>query len=214
MKKRFWMAAAACFVLAAVCILLPAPWAWLKFTLAVLSVPLLVGAMLLVVNALLPVGALPVLGLDEAENAARPVPPAPTLPQSLRVDQRVLGSLRGAVRAMGGMTETFSRPPMLAWQFERLQTGCAALLAMLETEDADPTQAADFAVQYLPNAMQYLLACSHEGCPANAARALAHAACACERQLDALAAGEYVTFEQEYYTMRDDLQAAGFRWDW
>ena len=90
-----------------------------------------------------------------------------------------------------------------------LPSGCAALLAMLETEDADPTQAADFAVQYLPNAMQYLMACSHEGCPANAARALAHAACACERQLDALAAGEYVTFEQEYYAMRGDLQAAG-----
>ena len=47
MKKRFWMAAAACFVLAAVCILLPAPWTWLRVTLAILSVPLLVGAMLL-----------------------------------------------------------------------------------------------------------------------------------------------------------------------
>ena len=63
MKKRFWMAAAACFVLAAVCILLPAPWTWLRVTLAILSVPLLVGAMLLVVNALLPANALPVLGL-------------------------------------------------------------------------------------------------------------------------------------------------------
>lgn len=214
MKKRFWMAAAACFVLAAVCILLPAPWAWLRVTLAILSVPLLVGAMLLVVNALLPTGALPVLGLDEPEHAARPVPPAPSLPQDLPVDQRVLGSLRGAMRAMGGMTETFARPPMLAWQFERLQTGCAALLAMLEAEGADPAQAADFAVQYLPNVMQYLLACSHEGCPAGAAPALARAARACERQLDALTAGEYVTFEQEYYAVRADLQAAGFHWDW
>lgn len=214
MKKHFWIAAAACFVLADVCILLPAPWGWLKFTLAVLSVPLLVGCMLLVVNALMPERVRSVLGLDEVENEDVPVPPAPGLPQSLPVDQRVLGSLRGAVRTMGGMTETFSRPPMLAWQFERLQTGCAALLALLEAEGADPTQAADFAVQYLPNVMQYLLACSHEGCPANAAHALAHAACACERQLDALAAGEYVTFEQEYYAMRGDLQAAGFRWDW
>ena len=69
MKKRFWMAAAARFMLAAVCILLPAPWTWLRVTLAILSVPLLVGAMLLVVNALLPANALPVLGLDEPEHA-------------------------------------------------------------------------------------------------------------------------------------------------
>ena len=214
MKKRFWMAAAACFVLAAVCILLPAPWTWLRVTLAILSVPLLVGAMLLVVNALLPANALPVLGLDEPEHAVLPVPPAPGLPQNIPVDQRVLGSLRGAVRAMDGMTGIFARPPMLAWQFERLQTGCSALLAALEAEGADPAQAADFAVQYLPNVMQYLLACTHEGCPAGAAHTLARAARACERQLDALAAGEYVTFEQEYYAVRGDLQAAGFHWDW
>lgn len=214
MKKRFWMAAAACFVLAAVCILLPSPWEWLRITLAILSVPLLVGGMLLVVNALLPDGALPVLGLDEPEHASVPVPSAPGLPQNVPLDQRVLGSLRGAVRAMEDMSDTFRRPPMLAWQFERLHTGCAALLAALEAEGADPARAADFAVQYLPNVMQYLLACSHEGCPAGAELALARAACACERQQDALAVGEYVTFEQEYYAVRGNLQAAGFRWDW
>lgn len=214
MKKRFWMAAAACFVLAAVCILLPSPWGWLRTTLTILSVPLLVGGMLLVVNALLPAHVLPVLGLDEPEHAPVPVPPPPSLPQNLPVEQRVLGSLRGAVRAMEGMNGTFDQPPMLAWQFERLKSSCAGLLAALEAEGADPAQAADFAVQYLPNVMQYLLACSHEGCPAEAAYTLARAACACERQLDALAAGEYVTFEQEYYAVRGDLQAAGFRWDW
>ena len=90
MKKRFWMAAAACFVLAAVCILLPSPWGWLRTTLTILSVPLLVGGMLLVVNALLPAHVLPVLGLDEPEHAPVPVPPPPSLPQNLPVEQRVI----------------------------------------------------------------------------------------------------------------------------
>lgn len=214
MKKRFWMAAVACFVLAAVCILLPSPWGWLHTTLTILSVPLLVGGMLLVVNALLPANVLPVLGLDEPEHAPVPVPPPPSLPQNLPVEQRVLGSLRGAVHATERMAGVFDQSPMLAWQFDRLKSGCATLLGALEAEGADPAQAADFAVQYLPNVMQYLLACSREGCPAQAADALARAACACERQMDALAAGEYVTFEKEYYAVRGDLQAAGFRWDW
>ena len=213
MKKQFWLSAAACFVLAAVCILVPSPWGWLRTTLTIMSVPLLVGGMLLVVNALLPARLLPVLGLDDLEEPV-PVPPPPSLPQNLPMEQRVLGSLRGAVRAMEGMTDVFDWPPMLTWQFERLKSGCAGLLATLEAEGADPARAADFAVQYLPNVMQYLLACSHEGCPANAMHTLARAACACQRQLDALAAGEYVTFEQEYYAMRGDLQAAGFHWDW
>lgn len=76
MKKRFWMAAAACFVLAAVCILLPSPWGWLRTTLTILSVPLLVGGMLLVVNALLPAHVLPVLGLDEPEHGSGARTPA------------------------------------------------------------------------------------------------------------------------------------------
>lgn len=215
MKKRFWMAAAACFVLTAVCVLMPCPWAWLRVTLRILSLPLLVVALLLVVNALLPAGALPVLGLDEPEQSPNiPAPAAPSIPDNLPVEQRVLGSLRGALNAMNDMPDAFAQPPMLAWQFERLQNNCAALLVSLEVEGADPGQAADFAVQYLPNVMQYLLACRHEGCPTGAARTLAQAAVACERQLDALAAGEYVTFENEYYALRADLQAAGFRWDW
>lgn len=215
MKKRFWMAAAACFVLTAVCVLLPCPWAWLRITLRILSLPLLVAALLLVVNALLPAGALPVLGLDEPEQSPNiPAPAAPTIPDNLPVEQRVLGSLRGALNAMNDMADTFAQPPMLDWQFQRLRNNCAALSVVLETEGADPGRAADFAVQYLPNVMQYLMACRHEGCPAGAAYTLARAAVACERQLDALDAGEYVTFEKEYYALRADLQTAGFHWDW
>ena len=215
MKKRFWMAAIACFVLAAVCVLLPCPWAWLRISLRVLSFPMLVGALLLVVNAMLPIGALPVPGLEEEGHGARPfAPSAPSLPEEIPLDQRILGSLRGAGTAMEGMADSFAQPPMLAWQFDRLRQNCAALLDRLEGEDGQPGQAADFALQYLPNVMQYLMACRHEGCPDGTAHTLALAARACERQLDALDAGKYVTFEEEFYALRQDMQSARFRWDW
>ena len=138
-------------------------------------------------------------------------PPPPGLPVSVPLAERCLGSLRGAARALEELVPAFAAPPMLAWQFQRLQR---ALQAILDAAEAgEPQRAADFAVQYLPSAMQYLTACAAEGCPANAESTLTSLALAAEKQQDALAAGRYATFEQEYAALRNALQQAHFHWN-
>lgn len=215
MKKRLWISAAVCFVLAALFSVLPMPWYWLQVVVRVAALPLMIGAVLLLVNALMKTTSSDqvTVGFEKPLPAKGQLPAPPKLPQNLPLEESALGSLRGAVSSMENMRETFSENPMLEWQFERICTSCKAVLEVVEEENGDAKQAADFAVQYLPSVMQYLLACKRERCPENAVQALARIAVACERQQDALKMGEYVTFEQEYYALRNDLQQAAFRWE-
>lgn len=215
MKKHLWILAAVCFALAALFSVLPMPWYWLQVVLRICSLPLMVGAVLLMVKALMKSAPAEQVsaGFETPLPAKGWLPAPPMLPQNLPLEERALGSLRGAVTSMEAMQETFSQTPMLQWQFERICTGCKAVLNAVEQEGASPSDAADFAVQYLPSAMQYLMACKRDRCPENSVQTLARIAVACERQQDALQLGEYVTFEQEYYALRNDLQQAAFRWE-
>lgn len=137
-------------------------------------------------------------------------PSPPAMPRTLPLEEQCLGSLRGAARALPALAPVFEAPPMLGWQFQRAELALAGVLAAAEGGRA--RQTADFAVQYLPSVMQYLTACEAEGCPAGAQDVLAGVARACEKQEDALAAGRYVTFEEEYAALRGALEQAHFRW--
>lgn len=218
MKKGNWIFAVVCFVLAFLLVVLPMPIYGVRILMRLLGLPAIVGAVLFAVKALTSVAPNAQFGTKTAyvypTAAPGQVPAAPVIPQQLPLEQKVNGSLRGAITAMDGMQEqgVFAQPAMVEWQFERICVSCKAILRMTELEQTIAAQAADFAVQYLPNVMQYLLACQREGCPQNAADALARIAVACERQQDALTGGVYVTFEKEYYALREDLQAAQFSW--
>lgn len=215
MKKYNWIFAAICFVIAALLAVLPMPFRGLCMTMRVLSLPVMVGAMLFAVSAIANSTPKVQFAQEKAQLNRVPghVPAPPMIPQEFPLEQKVTGSLRGALTAMGKIQDTFNKSPMLAWQFERVMVACKSILETVETEGVDAGQAADFAVQYLPSAMQYIMACQREGCPENVVKTMARIAVACERQQDALLRGEYVTFEQEYYALRTDLYNAAFRWD-
>ncbi len=215
MKRYNWVFAAICFVVGTLLAVLPMPFYGVRMAMRVISLPVMVGAVLFVVNGL----ASSVPKVQFAQEKARinfvpgQVPAPPMIPQELPLEQKVTGSLRGALTAMSRMEGTFAQSPMLAWQFERIVNACKSVLELVESEQNQPQQAADFAVQYLPNVMQYLMACQREGCPQNSVETMARIAVACERQQDALLQNQYVTFEREYYALRTDMHEAAFSWD-
>ncbi len=135
----------------------------------------------------------------------------PVLPADLAPADACLGSLRGAVRALPGFLAAFEEP-VCRWQVERMGMALAKILNSCEN-GPDPAAAFDFAAGYLPSVMQYLAACSAEGCPQDALRTLAGIALACEKQQDALAEGKTVDFKMEYASLRRDLEQAGFCWN-
>ncbi|WP_418667033.1 hypothetical protein [Allofournierella sp.] len=216
MKRwQFWTGAGVCFVLAAVLAAWPAWGQAKRGALALAALAAALCAMGLAVRAL--AFGRQTLAFEELRppphrpRAPGQTPPPPAMPRALPLEEQCLGSLRGAVHALGALAPVFEAPPMLGWQFQRMRLALNRVLAAAEAGKA--RQTADFAVQYLPSAMQYLTACEAEGCPENAQDTLTKLALACEKQEDALAAGRYVTFEEEYAGLRAALEQAHFCWD-
>lgn len=141
----------------------------------------------------------------------RAKPPVPSLPSGHDPADLCLGSLRGAVNTLPEFEKAF-QDPVCRWQVERTQLALARVLDLCEASP-EPALLFEFAAGYLPSVMQYLAACAVEGCPNNALRTLAGIALACEKQQDALKAGEKAEFKIEYQSLRYDLEQAGFRWD-
>lgn len=215
MKRwQFWIGAGVCFALAAVLAAWPAWGQARQGVLALAALAAAVCAVGLAVRAL--AFGRPALSfaqlrpLPPRRGLPGQAPPPPAMPRTLPLEEQCLGSLRGAARALPALAPVFEAPPMLGWQFQRAELALAGVLTAAEGGRA--RQTADFAVQYLPSVMQYLTACEAEGCPAGAQDVLAGVARACEKQEDALAAGRYVTFEEEYAALRGALEQAHFRW--
>lgn len=143
--------------------------------------------------------------------AERAKPPVPVLPSGHDPADLCIGSLRGAVNALPQFENAFQQP-ICRWQVERTERALKRVLALFEAAP-EPAVLFEFAAGYLPSVMQYLAACAAEGCPKDALRTLAGIALACEKQQDALAAGEKADFKIEYQSLRCDLERAGFRWD-
>lgn len=215
MKRwHFWAGAGVCFALAAVLAAWPAHGRAMPGVLALAALAAALCAAGLTVRAL--AFGRPALTfaqlrpLPRWQRAPGQAPPPPAMPHTLPLEEQCLGSLRGAVHALAALAPVFEAPPMLGWQFQRMRTALDRILAAAEGGGA--RQTADFAVQYLPNAMQYLTACAAEGCPPNAQDTLTGIALAGEKQEDALAAGKYATFEEEYAALRAALGQANFCW--
>lgn len=138
-------------------------------------------------------------------------PPVPILPSGHDPAALCRGSLRGAVNALPQFEEAFQQP-ICRWQVERTERALSRVLDFCENAP-EPVILFEFAAGYLPSVMQYLAACAAEGCPKDALRTLAGIALACEKQQDALTAGEQVDFKIEYQSLRYDLEQAGFNWD-
>lgn len=205
MKKYIcWSLAAVCYMLAAVSVLVPVSNYGLSVALRVGALPVLVAALLLT-SAALSEGHKPAAGVG-IHTQEQPVGTGVEFPAHLTLEQKSEGSLRGAVKALEQMQTVFAANPMAAWQLRRILTACTALRQLLDNDSAQARNMADFTVQYLPVAMQYLMGCCHR-LPTNGVEAMARIACACERQQDALAQGLYVTFEQEHQQLQQDLLA-------
>ena len=140
------------------------------------------------------------------------VPPAPQMPAGVAPEELALGSLRGAENALPRFAPAFAQDPMLCWQFQRI---CQVLgdIGSRAQQPEQTTKAVAFAVNYLPSVMQYLAACTAEGCPSNAVDTLVGIALACEKQQDAMDETAPAGFENEVRALRTALQNAAFTWN-
>ena len=198
-KYAYWSGAAVCFMLASVFVLLPVEHFGLLVTLRVLALPMLVVAFLFVAAALAQEKPL-ADGLGEQTQVYHG---DMAFPAHLTLEEKAEGSLRGAIRALERLKDSFRG--VSQWQLERMTTACKQLEQRLADEPQLAREMADFCIQYLPHAMQYIL--QSKECGIETPQAMGYIATACERQLEAICQGKYITFEQEYQQLKQDWQA-------
>lgn len=214
MKKAYWALSAAFLALTALLALIPA--GRFGIYLRICSLATAIACISFVVMALNSERQKDLFSLKHFTKEGLPlrpntVPPSPTMPSGIDPVSLAAGSLLGAVNALPSFSGCFSGTPMQRWQFERINSLLNGIQQAAQQNDSFEN-ITEFAVRYLPSAMQYLSACRAEGCPKNASDVLADIASACEKQMSGLENDSAPSFETEYTALREGLHRAGFRW--